>query len=242
MIISHKKRFILFLPWKTASQTMVARLAEFNESAYPAFFYFNKHLNRVVHQHMTCADFQSLPEHRLGYFTASFVRNPYDRAYSGFRQLQKDLTVQPTVQFPDKWVRELVMKQLSETESQLRAANYQFDAWIQLIQDDQIYEQGRNTNFPLHPAHYWTHVAGEKTVDFIGTVETFESDFRRFLRQVDLPDVPGLNANVVEPEARSAVGPAGYRYADRMNRASIDKINRLFEADFELFGYEKLHS
>ena len=91
MIISHAKRFVMLLPWKTASQTMVLRLSQYNESPYNRFFYFNAHLNRVVHQHITCADFACLPESKLGYFLASYVRNPYDRAYSGFRQLQKDI-------------------------------------------------------------------------------------------------------------------------------------------------------
>lgn len=74
---------------------MVVRLEEYNDSPYDRFFYFNSYLNRIVHQHIICADFACLPESKLGYFTASFVRNPYDRVYSGFRQLQKDLREQP---------------------------------------------------------------------------------------------------------------------------------------------------
>ena len=49
MIISHQKRFVMFLPWKTASQTIALRLQPYNESPYGRFFYFNSHLNRVVH-------------------------------------------------------------------------------------------------------------------------------------------------------------------------------------------------
>jgi hypothetical protein len=53
MIISNSKHFGMFLPWKTASQIMVERLVPYNESPYSRFFYFNEHLNRVVHQHIT---------------------------------------------------------------------------------------------------------------------------------------------------------------------------------------------
>jgi hypothetical protein len=84
MIVSHTKKFIMFLPWKTASQTLSHRLHNLDESPYSKFFAFNIFLNRVVHQHLTCSDYCSLPESKLGYFLASFVRNPYDRIYSAF--------------------------------------------------------------------------------------------------------------------------------------------------------------
>jgi len=101
MIISHNKKFVMLEPWKTASQTMRARLHEHSEceSRYPGFFYFNPYLNRVVHQHITRAEFDCLPEAKLGYLTAAFVRNPYDRVNSGFRQLQKDIQEQPSALF-----------------------------------------------------------------------------------------------------------------------------------------------
>src|ERR1700712_6004726 len=127
LVISHKHRFIMFLPWKTASQTMVLRLQAFNESPYDRFFHFNPYLNRVVHQHMTCADYVCLPESSRGYFAASFVRNPYDRAYSGFRQLLKDIQQQPNATYPEEWIRNLVREQLDENLAQLRQANFQFD-------------------------------------------------------------------------------------------------------------------
>jgi len=240
MIISHRKRFVMFKPWKTASSSMGARLEPFDESPYSKFFDFNPHLNRVVHQHLTCADFAGLPESRLGYFAASFVRNPYDRVYSGFRQLQKDLREQPRAAYPQPWIRDLVMKQLAENSAQLRSASFQFDGWLDLVGDDQIYEAGRNTNFPLHPAHCWTHIAGRQAVDFIGRVENFEADFQSFLERVGIGTLPPVNSNVVELEGGAAANPHGYRYVDRMHARSLGKINRLFERDFELFGYERL--
>ena len=236
MVISHAKRFGMFLPWKTASQTLALRLRPYDESPYSKFFEFNPHLNRVIHQHLTCADFAALPESRLGYFTGSFVRNPYDRAYSGFGELQRAVRWQPNLKFPSDWVRELVMTQLAETDMQLRRADYQFDAWIALLDEAQIYEAGRNTGFPLHPAHYWTHVAGRQCVDVVGRVERFEPDFASFCAHVGI-EAGAENSNVVDLEAGSRTNPFGYRYVDRMNAASLTKINRLFAKDFELFGY-----
>jgi hypothetical protein len=242
MIISHQKRFVMFAPWKTASQTAYARLKRYNESPYSRFFYFNRYLNRVVHQHITCADFISLPENELNYLTASFVRNPYDRTYSGFLQLQRDIRDQPGRTFPQPWIRELVIKQLEENYAQIRQANFQFDEWLKLVDEGQIYEVGRNSNFPLHPAQYWTHVAGEQFVKFVGRVENFESDFQSFLSRAGITDpIEQLNANVSESTGAAADKLSGYKYVSLMSARSIDKINSLFAADFNLFGYLKVN-
>jgi hypothetical protein len=234
----------MLLPWKTASQTIALRLKNYNESPYPQFFYFNSYLNRVVHQHITFADFNCLPESRLGYFNASFARNPYDRVYSGFKQLQKDIQSQPKKPFPHPWIRKLVMKQLNENFEQISKAGYDFDAWLDLVQDEQIYEIGRNTNFPLHPAHYWTHCANKQTVDFIGRVENFEIDFQEFLSRIGIEEqLPLLNCNVTEsvPDILKNIGqPTPYKYLNYMNAQSVNKINRLFERDFEIFGYKQI--
>lgn len=240
MIISHRHRFVVFLPWKTASQTIAARLKDFNESPYSRFFEFNRVLNRVVHQHITCADFHLLPESRLGYFRASFVRNPYDRVYSGFRQLHKDIVEQPKAGFPSRQVRALVMEQLAENEAQLKRAGGDFDRWVGLIDERQVLDQGGNSNFPLHPAHYWTHLGHEKAVDFIGKVERFEIDMAALGALLKIGKLPAVDANVVELDARVSAGPPGYRYADRMSKASISKINALFTVDFEIFEYERI--
>ncbi len=71
-------------PWKTASSTVAQRLGKYNESSYSLFYEFNPYLNRVVHQHLTRAELASFPEGKGAYRVAAFVRNPYDRVYSGF--------------------------------------------------------------------------------------------------------------------------------------------------------------
>ena len=240
MIISHRRRFIMFAPWKTASQTMAARLRTYNESPYDGFFAFNPYLNRVVHQHITCAEFACLPESLLGYYRGSFVRNPYDRVYSGFRQLQKDVQEQSDAPFPAPWIGDLVRRQLADNPAQLRQAEFAFDAWLALVREEQVYEVGRNSSFPLHPAHYWTHIAGRQCVDFVGRTEQFESCFREFLDHVGIGELDPVNANVADLQGCAATHPFGYRYAEQMSARSIDKINHLFATDFEIFGYPRI--
>lgn len=229
----------MLTPWKTASQTLQSRLKPYDESTYPKYYYFNPHLNRVVHQHITCADLACLPEGQVGYFVGAFVRNPYDRAYSGFWQLQRGMVEQQKWTYQDPWIGDLVKKQWAELHSQFCRAEFEFDKWIKIVGDELVYEMGNNSSFNLHPAHYWTHVAGKKIVDFVGKVETFESDFQRFISEVGIENVEMSNANISDLQSNAECNPFGYRYVDRMNSASRNRINDLFDRDFALFGYKK---
>jgi Sulfotransferase family len=230
----------MFAPWKAASSTMHARLEGMNESPYSRFYEFNSFLNRVVHQHITCVEFISLPEQQLGYLTASFVRNPYDRVYSGFRQLQRDIEQQPRASFSLPWIRELVVQQLCENFAQLCEAGFEFNRWFELITEYQIYEIGRNTSFPLHPSYYWTHVMGTQFVKFIGRVEAFETDFSLFCKAVGLGEIEKRNENVTIDAGSECPNEHGYRYLHKMNTKSIEKINSVFDEDFRLFGYHRI--
>ena len=238
MIISHRHRFVLLSPWKTASSTMHLRLMRFNESPYQGFYDFNPHLQRVVHQHLTYADFTALPESRLGYVTAAFVRNPYDRVYSGFLQLQRDIEAMPRLDFPTPWTKPLVMRQIAENFAQLAAAGFEFNTWVGLIQDHQVLEVGHNSSFPLHPAHYWTGIDGERRVDFVGHVERFERDFDRLCQRVGITPERRDNANVSDAPA-AAGDPDTPRYLGHMTAATLSRINALFARDFEIFGFRR---
>ena len=168
----------------------------------------------------------------------AFVRNPYDRVYSGFLQLQRDIQQHPTAEFPAPWIKALVMQQIAENFAQLAAACFDFDRWFELIEEHQIYEVGRNSSFPLHPAHYWTGLDREQNVNFVGRVENFDHDFSAFCSNVGVTPADGPNSNVsnVVVDTSATTSP---RYLSRMNAASISKVNALFSEDFELFGYKK---
>lgn len=239
MIISHSNQFVILSPWKTASQTTQARLAAFQESTYDAFYHFNPILNRVVHQHLTCADFSCLPEARRAYRTASFIRNPYDRAYSGFLQVQRDVENQPFRDFPSPWVRELVLRQVEENRRQLKRAEYDFDRWIGLLTEDQVRNVGSNSSLPLHPVHYWTHLGRDPFVDFVARVERYEEDFQRLIEWLGI-ETERITAATHNVSQLRGDGSHAYRHIHRMHTRSIAKMNQLFNDDFELLGYEKL--
>lgn len=239
MIVSYKRRFVLLAPWKTASSTAHRRLMAYNENPYSRFYDYNPFLQRVVHQHITYSEFAALPESRLSYFVGAFVRNPYDRVYSGFLQLQRDIQRQPSARFPTAWIKALVMRQLDDNFAQLAEGEFDFDKWFRSVKEQQIYEIGRNTSFPLHPAHYWTGINGQQKINFVGKVEEFESDFDIFCRKVGVEPAERENENVSADLPDPQAGQI-YRYINRMNSASLSKINTLFDDDFKLFGYSKV--
>lgn len=238
MIISHAYKFILLSPWKTASSTCNDSLSGLNESPYDRFFQFNPRLNRVVHQHITLAEVLALPEGQLGYKLGAFVRNPYDRAYSGFMQIRRDFENQPQVEFEKSWIGDLVRAQIAENVSRLIRSGFSFDEWLQILPDYEVFDVGRNSNMVLHPAHYWTHLNGERRVDFLGKIETFEADFSRFCNYVGIEAPAIITSNVSYASHNS--NRSASKYACRMSRGSLDRINDLFREDFALFGYEVL--
>jgi hypothetical protein len=241
VIISHSHRFVVLMPWKTASSTIRGRLGGYCESPYDAFYHLNPHLDRVVHQHMSYADFKALPESRLGYRTAAFVRNPYDRVYSGFVQLQRDICEQPKAVFTEPAVRSLVMAQRAENHAQLRRAEFSFETWVELLDDRQVLDARGNSSFPLQPAHYWTHEEGRQAVDFVGRVETFEQDFARLCDELGVTPVASVNANVSTPDGLpGAADSDGYRYVGRISSRARRRINELFREDLRAFGYREL--
>ena len=239
MILSHRHRFALLAPWKTASSTSHLRLEKFNESPYSRFYDYNPYLQRVVHQHITYAEFSILPEYQMGYFTGAFVRNPYDRVYSGFMQLQRDIQQQPSMPFPCAWIKALVMRQLADNFAQLADGDFEFNRWFSLVEEYQIYEVGRNSSFPLHPAHYWTGINRERNIDFIGKVEYFERDFDAFCQKVGVVQSDErANANISD-QPSTPENLSRPRYINLMSAATISKINTIFSTDFDLFEYEK---
>jgi Sulfotransferase family len=235
------RNFVILAPWKSASSTVKARLASYNEFAFDQFYHYNDSVKTVTHQHITLAQFQNLRDIKDGLFKATFVRNPYDRAWSAFQQTKRDTKLQPNSQFPDRWIRELVMEQLAENEMKISNSGGDFDLWMQQITYADVHCVGKNSSFPFHPCNYWTHINDQTAIDFIGRVENFEPDFQRLLKKIHIePKNADISANVTEEFREIAPNELGYKYTKFMQDRTIEKINELFESDFKLLGYQRL--
>lgn len=237
MIIIPEKKLTILLPWKTGSQTLRTRLGPYNKSPYPSFFHYNPQLRRVLHQHITLADYLCLPEGAQSHQLATFVRNPYDRVVSGFLQAQKDIVLQPKREIAGPaWVRQLLLEQLAENKEHLERCEYNINRWVIDLPEHLIYEIGRNTSLFLHPCNFWTHFQGKLLVEFVGKVEAFEADFSRLCQTYNLTAENSLNSNV-SPNLQPSKHEAGYRYTHYLSSEAIHRINALFHDDFVAFGY-----
>ncbi len=239
MIVLPTQKLAMLLPWKTASQTLRLRFQHLNRSPYPLDFHFNPHLNRVVHQHVILSDYLAMPESLAGYELAVFARNPYDRVFSGFQQLLRDIEYHPKRQYPAPWIRELVMEQVAEVAALIARANGDVNRWFKLLPPHLILETGRNICLPLHPLHYWTHYHGSTVAHFIGRMEQFEAGFATLCGRYNIIPAHTLSTNqskagLKEPDAH------GYHYAHHFQPDTIAKINELFHTDFQLLGYKKI--
>lgn len=239
MLLMPDARLALLFPWKTASQTLQRRLESWGVRPYPALPAFNVALGRVAHQHLTLADWEALPESRRGFELAVFVRNPYDRVVSGFRQALRDVQVLPRLRHPSPMVAALVAEQSARIHSGLQAAGFELNRWFASLPLHAMLDAAHNVCLPLYPATYWTHRGTERRAHFIGRVETFEADYARLLTRYGLPDTTRVVAN------RSKDLPArpddhGYQYAHLLTPRNVARINEVFAHDFALLDYPRL--
>ena len=239
MIVCHAARLIMLLPWKTASQTIRARLVNDGVAPYPVFHAFNPALGRVASQHLTMADFAALPEAALGYRMAVFIRNPYDRVVSGFAQFLRDTQWQPGAQFPEPWIRDMVLAGLAANLALINACGRDINACVERLPEQKVRDACRDCTLPLHPVCYWTHRQGRLAADFVGKVETFEVDFGRLCAAYSLRPVHAKNENEA-PALPARPDAHGYRYAHLLSPGSIRRINQLFAQDFDAFEYIRL--
>ncbi|MBR7801557.1 sulfotransferase family 2 domain-containing protein [Undibacterium fentianense] len=238
MIISHQHRLVILFPWKTASQTIRFRLKHLDQSPYPKSYHFNPYLQRVVHQHITLADFSLLPEAQLGYRLAVFVRNPYDRVYSGFQQILRDALSQPKWQLPASWIHQLVTQQLADNFEEICRSSFDINRWFAQLPLHKILELGRNSSLYLHPCSYWTHRVDQLVVDFVGKVESFEEDFARLCELYGLEPASTVSVNQTPASELPKVQAIhGFRYAKLFEPQNIEKINAVFKSDFVHFNY-----
>lgn len=238
MIVMPTKKLTMLLPWKTASQTLRVRLNDINQSPYPLDFHFNPYINRVVHQHAVLSDYLAIPESKMPYDLAVFTRNPYDRVFSGFQQLLRDIGQHPKRKYQNAWMKELVMEQVSDVYASVSKAQCSLDDWFQNLSPHWVLDVGRNVCMCLHPAHYWTHYNGKQLANFIGKVENFEDDFSALCAQYKITESNSRNVN--QADGKFLPDQNGYKYINRLHPRTIAKINDLFHADFEYFGYQKV--
>jgi len=210
VVISHRHRYLYFVVPKCASATVRQSLAPYTDIGYP--------VTKGV-QHQTIRQFLATGDAALfdqDYLRFTFVRNPYDRIYSGYVQDRHAATQSA------RWQR---------------AKAPIFDA----IGDDfnrYMLEHVRHATLAdtwdwicFCPMHEFAYRDGELALDFVGRAETVEASLAELSRRLQVPITKATDVNVnVEPTQ-------GLKYLDRYDRATLALVNSLYREDFERFGY-----
>ena len=210
MLISDDRRFLFVHIQKTAGSSLRQAL----HGALPDL----RHLlgthdtARQAREHLGARAYD-------GYFTAAFVRNPWDRLVSWYTMI-----AQPRPRRP--WWR------LRHREPELRLWRYvrensrSFEEFI-LRCTDEIQDVDGVKSFCRNQVEYISDEAGRRIVDFVGRYETLDEDARRLLGRLGLPDVALPRVNVSRHRHYSTY------YSDDL----AEVVRQRYARDVAAFGY-----
>ncbi|MFB3041791.1 MAG: sulfotransferase family 2 domain-containing protein [Candidatus Poribacteria bacterium] len=152
-------------------------------------------------------------------YTFAFVRNPWDRLVSCYRD-KIGGAVKEFTEFSDSGVAYCLER------FEAFFANMSFEEFVDAvvaIPDEQADEHFRSQN------PYLTNSKGETAVDFVGRYENLEADFRYVAERIGLPstiELPRLQA------ARHSVN-----YVDYYTKETREIVAHRFREDIERFAY-----
>lgn len=213
MIISHRHKYLYFVVPKCASSTVRHSIRDYSDIGYPV----TEHP-----QHMPLRSFLA-SEHAglLGrYFAFTFVRNPYDRLYSGFLQDMKAGHSNP------KWipVKQPLFNVVGDDFNRYMREYVQFAdiaaAWEWIC---------------FCPMHEFAYLDGVCRLDWIGRAEDVQGGLRELSQRLGVPIEKADDRNV-HTEYRGRL-----KYTAMYERETVELVNEIYRDDFRLFGYTPLN-
>lgn len=217
MLISDKKKIIFIHNPKAAGSSIRKALEQFDDRDN---FYWdhedNSVLGRVIDKaHIPLQDFTCFDDAALlhKYLVFGFVRNPYDRVFSAFRERVRQW------QLPDETdFNTFIQRELNE-------CNIRYD-W----------------NY-IHfcPQYFFFYLNGKCRADFIGRFERLQRDFIQAVNLFNLQEHSDLElVNPSETNDSKPLNPVEEPiYIDRYDSKSLAIVNKLYDRDFVYFHYDK---
>jgi hypothetical protein len=210
MVISHRHRYLYFVVPKCASATVRQSLAPYTDIGYPVTNFA---------QHLPIRRFlesEHAPLFDAGYFRFTFVRNPYDRLYSGYVQDRFAATQSP------RWrhAKEPVFNAIGDDFNRYMLEHVRHadraNAWQWIC---------------FCPMHEFAYRDGQCILDFVGRAESVQDGLEALSVRLGVVITKANDVNVnVEPGNE-------LKYLDRYDRATIELVNDIYREDFERFGY-----
>ena len=212
MPLSTSKKFIYFVIPKCGSVTVRSSLDQHTDiRLLPDFF--SEHFTI---SHFLDSKYAPLME---TYFKFTFVRNPYDKIYSGFMQ--------------DKFASENYPRWMEAKKYIFNEIGDDFNQYIQKhVSNNDIINDWRWVCYT--PMHAFSHYNGRFQLDWFGRTENLENDLLFLSNKLDLGIQSIESKNVRTPLSK------GLKYLDKYERKTIELVNELYKFDFEFFGYDML--
>jgi chondroitin 4-sulfotransferase 11 len=154
-----------------------------------------------------------------GLYTFAFVRNPWDRLVSCYRD-----KIQGEVEDFTRFAQSGVARCLARFD--VFSATMSFEEFVNAVAS--IPDADADEHFRSQHT-YLVNVWGEIAVDFLGRYENLEFDFRHVAKRIGLPSgisLPRLQAN-----------PRVVSYADYYTAATRDVVATRYAHDVALFSY-----
>jgi len=212
--VSHSYNYVYFRIPKAANSTIISSLYH---AETQTLLSSREEMNNVKKNYFIKASTLSKQEVATllaDYFKFTFVRNPYERIVSGFL----DKIARIPFRSPKLEVAHYLNKDPNEAIS--------FDEFLDYLGHGNGYQRN----------HHWARQmdllpvpAGQ--LDFIGKTEYLDKDLPRVLKRIfgNGHDVVNWRVNVTGAQKQTG---------DLLNESRKKMIRRIYECDFEAFGYE----
>jgi len=206
MNISNRHKYLYFVVPKCASKTIRQSLGGYTDIGYPK--------PSPLWQHTTINDFFKTDYYSLfeEYFKFTFVRNPYDKLYSGFLQ---DVHA-------------------AKSYNIFNAIGEDFNRYmLEYVAESDVNNDWRYIHFC--PMYEFASIDNELCLDWFGKVENVENDLIELSTKLGINIEKRQNSNVRNKPV------TGLKYLDKYTRSSVELVNTLYEKDFEMFSYPILN-
>lgn len=218
MVISDRYKYLYFVIPKCGSATARHALEPFTDIGYPVSN-FAEHvtIQKFLDKYDDAGRFAT-------HFKFTFVRNPYDRIYSGFRQ-----DMYASTQW-DHWIK--AKKPIFDIIGD------DFNAYMldYVARADVVHGWDWISFCPMIE---FTHRAGRPALNWIGRTETLDRDLAALATRLGITFSEVRNFNVRVPQ--SEVPPGALKYRDCYTRGTVALVNQLYADDFAAFGYPMLN-
>lgn len=213
MGISLQKKFVFLVVPKTGSSTLRKAFEPYIDIRRPTE-HFSEHV--PLKRFLASRNAHFLKD----FFKFSFVRNPYDRLYSGFRQ---DFHAAYNLKHWEE-AKKPIFDKIGDDFNRYIA---EYIPKADLIGDPFW--------ICFCPMNEFTHIDGELFVNFIGKTENLWDGAKK------LEDILHLECKSTEDLNVRDSSRAPLKYIGHYNRRSIEIINEIYERDFEYYDYEILN-